>query len=35
MVSVYYQLIKNGKLTLDDIKNETIKEKVRKLLEEE
>ena len=35
MVSVYYQLIKNGKLTLDEIKNETIKEKVRKLLEEE
>lgn len=35
MVTVYYQLIKNGKLTLDEIKNETIKEKVRKLLEEE
>ena len=34
MARVYASLIKKGLMTLDDIKNEVMKEEVRKILEE-
>lgn len=35
MAKVYASLIRKGAMTLDDIKNEKMREEVRKILEEE
>lgn len=35
MAKVYLSLIKKGLMTLDDIKNESMREEVEKLLKEE
>ena len=35
MAKVYASLIRKGLMTLDDVKNEDMKEEVRKILEEE
>ena len=35
MVKVYVSLIRKGLMTLEDIKNESMREEVRKILEEE
>ena len=34
MAKVYASLIRKGLMTLDDVKNEEMKEEVRKILEE-
>lgn len=35
MAKVYASLIRKGLMTLDDIKNESMREEVQKILEEE